>query len=297
MTTESRSDDLPPAEELLERAREAMLGMFRMAPPSAVPGFASTAETVAERVIDSQNRAFDMMRGFTSVWTDLAERGVSGPDAWKRVLEDTSRLMGTTNAAEETEHLMAAWREQGERMLEMFNPFPATAGSMGDHPFQQEMTGFLSSPAFGLGREVQGQVGALFEEWLVHKQKDFEYQRSLTEAWSEAFRKMTEKMEGMVKEGRRFENPRELMDLWVKVGDEVFTELFHTERFSQLQAEMMNAAHRVRRGRRELAEMMLRSNDLPTTSDVEAAHKAIYELRKEVRGLRRELAQLKGPSA
>ncbi|MEL6185164.1 MAG: poly(R)-hydroxyalkanoic acid synthase subunit PhaE [Myxococcota bacterium] len=290
MTTET-TQETPPAEELLRRAQEAMLGMFRMAPSmSGQP----TAEAVTERFLESQRRAFDMMRGFTSVWTDLAERGVSGPEAWKRVLDDTAKLMGAQAAfGGSSEQLMTAWREQGERMLEMFRPFAAAAQSASPGPFDSEMTAFLSSPSFGMGREYQTQVGHLFEVWLRQKETELQYQQHLNSAWTKAFQQMTERMEVMVREGRRFENPRELMELWVQVGDDVFTDLFHTEAFSKAQAEMLNAAHEVRRGRRDLTEAVLKASDLPTLSDIEVAHRAIYELRREVRALKRELATLR----
>lgn len=290
MTTDT-TQEMPPAEELLRRAQEAMMSMFRMAPStSGMP----TPEAVTERFLESQQRAFDMMRGFTSVWTDLAERGVSGPEAWKRVLDDTAKMMGAKAPfGADSDQLMAAWREQGEQMLEMFRPFAAAAQTTGMGAADSEMTAFLSSPSFGMSREYQAQVGRLFEVWLSQKEKELQYQQQLNGAWTKAFQVMTERMESMVREGRRFENPRELMELWVQVGDDVFTELFHTQDFSRAQSEMLNAAHAVRRGRRELTEAVLKASDLPTLSDVEAAHKAVYELRREVRALKRELAKLK----
>jgi hypothetical protein len=40
-------------------------------------------------------------------------------------------------------------------------------------------------------------------------------------------------------------------------------------------------------------EDALRASDLPTRSDLEEAHKMIYELRKELRGVERELDALR----
>jgi class III poly(R)-hydroxyalkanoic acid synthase PhaE subunit len=104
---------------------------------------------------------------------------------------------------------------------------------------------------------------------------------------------MTERMATLAREGKRFEKPRELLDEWVKVADEVFTAHFCSEGFCSAQAQLLNAAHRVRRQRRDLMEDALRASDLPTRSDLEEAHKMIYELRKELRGVERELDALR----
>lgn len=279
------------AEELLKKAQEAMLGLFRMPFGN---GSGDVVEQVTDRVVESQKRAFDMMRSFAHVWGDLAERGVDGPESWHRVLDETTKTMSNLSSGFDVKQLIDSWRTQGEQMMDMFRPWQAATGhgmpsARQAWPFGQEITSFISSPGFGVTREYQSQINHLFGDWLEYQRVDFEYKRTLLEAWTEAFRSMTERTSRMVREGKKFDHPREMMDLWVEVADQIFTDLFHTETFSTLQAELLNAAHRIRKGRRSLAEQMLKSSDLPTKSDLEEAHRSIYLLRKEVRALQRKM--------
>jgi class III poly(R)-hydroxyalkanoic acid synthase PhaE subunit len=92
--------------------------------------------------------------------------------------------------------------------------------------------------------------------------------------------------------GRPVASVRGLMDLWVEVADQEFFKLFHTEAFAALQGAYLNASMQVKKSRRELTEHWLRANDMPTQGDIDAAHKEIYELRKLVKALQKQVTQL-----
>lgn len=288
--------DTAPTQELLQKARQAMLDMFKLAPS---PSPDQTVEAVAERVLDSQNVAFDVMRSFASVWTELAEKGISTPAQWKEILERTSeQLRPTSEGMLDPKQVLDQWRSQGEQWMATFAPWRDAAGA--NSPFQvpafpggEEMTAFLSSPSIGLAREYQNEVNHLFEEWLEYQKADFEYKQLLGQAWSDAFKSMIDRMGAMLQKGEHFESPRQLIDVWIEVADEVFTDLFQTEDFSLKQSELLNYSHAVRKGRKALTEKVLRASDLPTRSDVDEAHRVIYQLRKEVRALRKEVDGLR----
>lgn len=331
---DTNSQEVTAAQELFRRAQQAMLDMFRM-PPVSDPD--KTVETVGAKLLESQKRAFDLMNGFAGVWKDLAERGIAGPDAWKKVLDEASKMLTGSSAEFDAAGLLEAWRKNGELMLNPFKSWQEAAGklmppgalawppgpaawALGGTPggvappfagpsgmaglfgapgggagaaFGNEMMSWLSSPGFGIAREYQSRIGALFEHWIGYQQKDFEYKQSLTGAWAEAFRNMTERMGEMLREGKQIEQPRDLIDLWIEVADDVFTRLFCTEEFSLMQSELLNAGHRVRLARRQLTEELLKAYDLPTREDLEEAHRVIHQLRRELRATQREIAALR----
>ena len=152
------------------------------------------------------------------------------------------------------------------------------------------------SPGFGFSREHQARLGSLMRAWWDQKSKELVYQRYLSQAWSKAFLRTVEDMDAKARKSESISRPEDFLEAWVKVADEVFTDLFKTEEFARAQAEALNAGHRVRRGRRELSEGLLQACDLPTQTDLEEAHKGLYALRREVRALQSELAALKKKS-
>jgi class III poly(R)-hydroxyalkanoic acid synthase PhaE subunit len=94
---------------------------------------------------------------------------------------------------------------------------------------------------------------------------------------------------GLAQTGQPVENQRQLIDLWVEVADARFLDLFHSDRYAAVQSKLLNVGMALRGQQRELAEVWLRVNDLPTQRDLDEAHRNIYELRKEVKLLKKAL--------
>lgn len=291
MTTTTRENATSqPAEELFRRAREAMFEMFRF--PSSG---ADTVEAVTQRIIASQRQAAELIDAFAKGWVELAEQGMVQPERWREQLDRWAGALGRMDGPFDAEAALRAWREGGERSIETLRSMMAGAPALAtDLPPGADLTAFLRSPGFGLGREYQNRLGELFEAWLEQQRLEGDYRGKLAEAWSEAFRALSERLTQRLTDGKPVQDPKELVDLWVEIADERFTQLFHTEAFSTLQSSMLNAAHRVRRLRRELTESVLRANDMPTRRDLDEAHRAIYALRKQVRCLTREVERLQG---
>lgn len=269
------------AEAMFRRARDAMFEMFRFPESGGDP-----ARLVMDRFVESQRQATELFGAFAESWRDLAEKG-AGPEAWKNHFDQWAAGMEKFEAPFDPSEALKTWKQSLSEMPDWStyaNPWAKAEGGLFD---------WLSSPGFGMGRAYQAKMGALFEAWLDQQTKEAEYRQVLAKTWSEAFRTLSERMGERLSEADPVTTPRELMDLWVKLADERFTEVFHTETFSQLQSSMLNAAHRVRALRKDLAQGWLKAHDMPTGQDLDEAHRTIYALRKQLRSLEREVAEMK----
>jgi len=85
---------------------------------------------------------------------------------------------------------------------------------------------------------------------------------------------------------------RDLTDIWVEVADKEFFALFHSDEFAELQGRYLNGSMALKRAQRDLLASWLRSNDLPTRSDLDEAYHEIYTLRKEVKALKKSVQQM-----
>ena len=274
----------PNPYDLFWRAHEAMLSALPFAPGTMGARDrldpARVVETVREKVADSQERAFTMLSSLAHVWQHIGEHGLESLQGFTRVLEETRRSMeaswpGLSPSA-------ATRGESAQRAAD------AWLGLLGG-----DMSSMFSAPGFGLAREYQTRMGDFLKSFQDFQKKDFEYRLVLSKAWAEAFQALVHEMAAKTRAGQGVQSPRELVNLWVEVADGVFTELFQTEEFSRLQSEMLNRAHHLRRIRQRLSEDALRAHDIPTRTELETAHRAIYELRKQVRTLKREVAKLR----
>jgi len=75
---------------------------------------------------------------------------------------------------------------------------------------------------------------------------------------------------------------RTLYDLWVECGEQVYSELAHSESYAKLQAELGNATMRLRSRMQSVIEHGLKQFDLPTRSELNSLHRQIRELRGQL---------------
>lgn len=81
---------------------------------------------------------------------------------------------------------------------------------------------------------------------------------------------------------RPIENVRQLYDLWIECGEEVFGQLARQESYCKLQADFANAAVQFRACQREILERMLKQFDLPTRAELNSVHRQLRELRERL---------------
>jgi len=169
----------------------------------------------------------------------------------------------------------------------MFTP-SAVFGPYWD-AFDQTVGALINSPTLGLTREYVAELTEAFDAWVENRRAEFDYYAILHEGWLRTFETLMRRLVQQVQAGQPVQTPRQLLDLWVEIGDRELTELFATERYANAQANLVNTSMTLRLKQRNLLEDWLHSNDMPTRSDVDEAHKVIHDLRKEVRALKKTL--------
>jgi hypothetical protein len=89
---------------------------------------------------------------------------------------------------------------------------------------------------------------------------------------------------------------RQLYDLWVECGEQAYGRLAHSESYAKLQAELGNAAMRLKSRLQTVLEHALKQLDLPTRSELNSLHRQMRELRLQFERLTNP-AQAKRPAA
>jgi class III poly(R)-hydroxyalkanoic acid synthase PhaE subunit len=82
---------------------------------------------------------------------------------------------------------------------------------------------------------------------------------------------------------------RELYDLWVDCGEQVYAQVAHSEAYCQLQAQLGNAAVQLRARQQKLIEHALKQFDLPTRSELNSVHRQLREQAQQLRLLKEQL--------
>ncbi len=288
------------AQDLFRSAQDALLGVFRWGTERSSE---AAAQGVADRILKSQEQAIQMMSAMSGLWAEMAKAQVAGPEGVRAYMEKFQRevpLMGSAlPSADALQKAAEMWRESGKRFVEAMMPMSQSFGlgsAIGEgmpDGFREMFGGFAKSPGFGLTREYQAKLGQAFDAWLEYQERDVEYRKLLSKAWTDSFAAVMQAMADRATKGEAPKTPREMMQLWIDVADDTFIALFRTDAFSRTQSGLMNAMMKLRKTRRKIMEDALIASDLPTRSQLDEAHRMIYQLRKELKAVKRELKEIK----
>ncbi len=85
-------------------------------------------------------------------------------------------------------------------------------------------------------------------------------------------------------------NAQEMYNEWVKVNEQLFTELFATDEFSKVKGDALNLSMDVKKHFEKQFEGMYANYPLVFKTETEELHKSIYDLKKQVKELQTKLA-------
>ncbi len=104
---------------------------------------------------------------------------------------------------------------------------------------------------------------------------------------------LTETYKNMMKEGQKVTTFREFYDLWYNTSEKAMEDLFATVEFSKAFADFTDKYFLYLTASNKVVERNLSSLPIPTNKDMEGLYKTVYDLRKAVRDLQKEVAGLK----
>jgi len=173
----------------------------------------------------------------------------------------------------------ARWAEQVKPLLERF---------------QDGGSSLLGLPAFGFAREHQERVQQLIQANLNYQQQSQAYNALMAEAGQDAFKRFEDKLAERSEPGRQIGSARALFDLWIDAAEDAYAEIALSPRFRDAYAALVNSQMRLRAGVQKEIEQASGQYGIPTRTEIDAAHRKIVQLERELRRLRDELLQLRG---
>jgi class III poly(R)-hydroxyalkanoic acid synthase PhaE subunit len=178
------------------------------------------------------------------------------------------------------------WLQAGQSYLQAW----MGAASAGEAASRQFADLFARMPPLGLAREQT-------EAWrdLMAAQAECQaLEQELRGVWTQVQADALGLLEKMIRERKPTEginNYRALYDLWVDCAEKVFAQVARSEAYAKLQAQVGNAAIKLRAKQQAMIERNLKHFDLPTRSELNTVHKQMRELRERIATLEARLAE------
>lgn len=277
-----------------------------------------TAKEVAERLLASQKTFMRFLEFLTNTWKTMAARVEAGED-WHNVLKAYTdqwrqQLAPSPEQVRQINQDMGElWRLYLEEWNKLLQPWVKSSQLARGH-WGQAVTGngsalteltnlywdvyertfgrLLESPSLGYTRELNEKLLKGFDVWQDFRQASFEYQVILADTWVQALDRLMKELMLLAEQGQPVQSVRQLALLWNNIADPVFIEVFRSEKYIRSQGRLLNAAMAYRLHQREISELFLKISDMPTRTEVDEAHRHIYEQRKEIKALKRTLAEI-----
>lgn len=205
--------------------------------------------------------------------------------------QSTDKASGAEQPAADPMHDLSMkwgmrWLEAGQSYLQAW----VGAASAGEGAARQFADLVARMPPLGLTREQT----ETWRELMAAQAECQALEQELRAVWVSVQSDALGMLEKMLRERQpeqKIDSYRELYDLWVECGEKVFAKVAHSESYAKLQAQVGNAAIKLRAKQQAVIERGLKHFDLPTRAELNTVHKQMRELRERVVALEAQLAE------
>ncbi|MGH8086257.1 MAG: class III poly(R)-hydroxyalkanoic acid synthase subunit PhaE [Lysobacter sp.] len=151
---------------------------------------------------------------------------------------------------------------------------------------QRDGQAWSGMPAFGFTREHQERLQHLAQAQADYQQQGQAYQTLMAEAAQDAFKRFEQKLTERSEPGKQLESARALFDLWIDAAEEAYADIALSPRFRDAYGALVNSQMRLRAAVQAQVEQAGEPLGMPTRTEVDAAHRKIVQLERELRRLR-----------
>jgi polyhydroxyalkanoate synthase subunit PhaE len=134
---------------------------------------------------------------------------------------------------------------------------------------------------------TERQMLAVFNAWTALRRRSLEHNTVMLEAWLKAAGAFAKMLNEKADRQEALGSWRELLALWVETANAVLLETQRSEAYLNSQRELLKASTDLRLAQQEVAEFYSQMFGYPTRAEIDDVHKALTELRREVRALER----------
>lgn len=217
---------------------------------------------------------------------------------WLGMMQQVAaRFAGRDTSAAE---VAGAWREavqagQGDDLLQWMLGAARGGNALNDQPWLREFakaaqSGFgggdwLNAPAFGPAREHQARWQALLKIQQEYQARAEAYVDTIRNVLDDAFKRFEAKLAEHEVPGSQLTSARAMFDLWIDAAEEAYAKVALSEDFQRICGELANAQMRLRAASQSELERACDAMGVPTRTEMDAAHRRIAELERQVRRL------------
>lgn len=278
--------------------------------PGNVPNFTSPFG-------DANQELFNPLLYSFNAWKDILNQfqgGQNWQEASQKYADEFSKQLkafyaSPTKLVEDTNKLWQAYFEQAQKFNQLLgnywsasiNPLSQTLSGNSqpwielnnlywDMLYQPTLGNLLQSPTVGPARVFNAKIQEAFEAWTNLYRASIDSQALLSQIQRQSYEKLMQELVALAQKGEPVQDWRKFQQMWSRIADEKFEETFSQEENLKIRGKLVNALNSYRVQQHQLQEYWMRTLNLPLRSEIDEVHRSVYELRKEVKSLKKRLA-------
>lgn len=296
---------------------KSWLDLMGSAIPSPVADRKPEFETMTQRFLSYQQLQIHLLKLSFQAWQDLCPKIESGED-WQASLNHYIQKLDeqvkefTAGTAKNTQDTAELWQIYLQE-IETFNQLWSQAGASLD-PLNQAAVSHSSKawielnrlhwnltygnldnltqiPLLGPSRDFNHQLMQAFDAWAKLYPVSIDYQGVLAEVQIQSCQTLLQDLIASAEKGETVKDWQQFQQIWGRTTDRVFEQTFCLEANLKVRGRFLNALNHYKSCQQSLMEVWMKMMNLPVRSEIDEVHKSIYELRKEVKNLKKSLAK------
>ena len=116
-----------------------------------------------------------------------------------------------------------------------------------------------------------------------------EYQTVISRAWLEAFQTFTSEL--VEDQKTQALPPKDLLQRWMDTANHLLVDMQRSEDFLTAQRNLLTASTEYKLKQKEIIEVWCESMTMPTRTEVDDLHQIVYQLRRELRDLKKQITE------
>ena len=157
--------------------------------------------------------------------------------------------------------------------------------------YEEEFRQYFQIPQLGLTRYYQERMNRLADEANILNAALSEFLYLLYLPMEKSVKVLQDKVEELSKEGNAPDKAKDYYNLWVKILEGHYMNLFKSPEYLAAFREMLNQAENYANAKNEVLQDILQSLPVPTNRDMDNIYKDLYLLKKRIKILEKELAR------
>ena len=179
-----------------------------------------------------------------------------------------------------------AWTQGGrfdaESMKKLFDP--AEWKRAGSH-FDIGLEKLTEGPTYATLWDLDKKMLNVQKLW-VERARDVEQYWEVTQAaWNRALERFMRALNDS--KAAPIRSGRQMLDLWLATANDALVEMHRSKEFLEAQRRMTRSSTEYRLAEREIAEAFCEMHHIPTRTEMDEMQKAVTELKRELRAMRR----------